>query len=194
MYTMSQKSASVAPMPMASPLTAAIIGWRTERMLRAVATASISKPGCPSGYDSFSFITEKSAPTVKYLPAPVSTITSTSSSAATFWYRNGSSECITVSSAFRRSGRFSVTTSTPSSSSVRMVLSPYRSAMTSGSLLRQPRAPEGCCHLVELGDERSRQRDAVAQPRRSALRLDLSGHEDAFGARRQRRLVTVAHE
>ena len=85
MYTMSQNSASVAPMPIASPFTAAIIGWRTARMFRVVATASISSPGWPSGYDSFSFITEKSAPTVKYLPAPVSTITSTSSSAARFW-------------------------------------------------------------------------------------------------------------
>ena len=47
--TMSQNSASVAPIPMASPLTAAIIGWRIARMLRAVATASVEQPGWPSG-------------------------------------------------------------------------------------------------------------------------------------------------
>ena len=60
-------------MPMASPLIAAIIGTRTARMLRAMATDSIEQAGVAVGVRLVAFMSLKSAPTQKYLPAPVST-------------------------------------------------------------------------------------------------------------------------
>ena len=49
MNVMSQKSAMVAPRPMASPLMAAMIGWGTASWARTIAADPIIRSGMPSG-------------------------------------------------------------------------------------------------------------------------------------------------
>src|SRR5713226_6029650 len=114
---MSAASARFIPPPAAAPFTAAITGWRMVRMV-----STIFCPARRSGSSSAmaprsraSRIAARSPPALKARPAPVSTTTRTSGSCAarsSAWLSAAPNSGLR---AFSRSGRFSVSVSTPAS-------------------------------------------------------------------------------
>src|SRR5712691_388672 len=155
---MSAASARFIPPPAAAPFTAAITGWR---MVRVVST--IFCPARRSGSSSAmaprsraSRIAARSPPALKARPAPVSTTTRTSGSCAA-----RSSDWLSAAPnsglrAFSRSGRFSVSVSTPASRvSSTSGLEEARCAafdMVIPLSLASRLAPQSLQHLCELAE------------------------------------------
>ena len=114
---MSQASARFMPAPAAAPLTAAMTGFGVSRRASTVRSrpgATFSAIGRSPPWVLRSFMALTSPPEQKPLPAPVTIITRTwSSSEARITASCRSSRSVSPS-AFRRSGRFSVSVAMPS--------------------------------------------------------------------------------
>jgi hypothetical protein len=115
---MSMASVSVAPKPTAGPLMAAITGFLRSKM------RSATRPP-PSRWSSASVRARsnvappapRSAPAQKARPAPVTMTTRTPSSPSARSSAAMRVSSISLFTAFRRSGRFSVSVQTPSATS-----------------------------------------------------------------------------
>ncbi|MNI66534.1 hypothetical protein D3C73_1221040 [compost metagenome] len=97
---MSQKSATVAPRPIASPFTLAITGLSQSIAPKTMRFASRTASEKPWGSFRILSICDKSPPALNARPAPVSTRTSVSGSAATSGNRCANSVCRAPAIAF----------------------------------------------------------------------------------------------
>lgn len=122
---MSQLTGKVMPMPTAEPFIAAITGvriWAGASRLAAPPPASApSAPSAPSGRANVAPPPPRSAPAEKYLPAPVTTMARTPSSASNRANASFSSRVMPAEKELRRSGRFSQIVATLPDTSVRRV-------------------------------------------------------------------------
>ena len=110
--TMSQKSATVAPSPTASPFRRQITGFSRSSRPKTICFASTAIPSKIAGSSIASCSQSMSPPAQKARPAPVSTTMSVSSSAAISRKSRAISLCMAAFTALSTSGRFSVTVST----------------------------------------------------------------------------------
>ena len=119
---MSQLTGKVMPMPTAEPFIAAITGVRIwTGASRSAAPPPASAPSAPSGRANVAPPPPRSAPAEKYLPAPVTTMARTPSSASNRANASCSSRVMSAEKELRRSGRFSQIVATLPDTSVRRV-------------------------------------------------------------------------
>jgi hypothetical protein len=138
---MSQASAILAPAPAAGPLTAQTTGFGSLRMARMSGLTPFSSDWPRSGraWPGANARLERSAPAQKPLPAPVTSTARHWGSAAARAIPAASASMRAMLSAFRRSGRFRVSVSTPPSSWSKSTGSVETgvSAVTERSLIRR---------------------------------------------------------
>ncbi len=118
---MSQPSGRVIPRPTAEPFSAAMTGVRIRLGSSALGRRRLSGASAPDRPANVPAPPPRSAPAEKYLPAPVTTIARTPSSASNRANASFSSRFISPEKALRRSGRFSQIVATLPDTSVSRV-------------------------------------------------------------------------
>ncbi len=133
----SNSSESVRPAPTAAPFSAPITGVAIVQKADFSAIESESTPSSSSCSACASAPNEpppaeRSTPAQNPLPAPVTTIARTASSASNSHMASKNSRCIVRSKALRASGRLSVSVATPTSSTSTMIVSWLMGRVVSG--------------------------------------------------------------